>query len=64
MVTNHKEKQMIDSNWARSVIKKAQKLISKGDYKEASLLYLQIEYGAEAQALATLHLANIIGKNK
>ena len=55
---------MIDSNWARSVIKKAQKLISKGDYKEASLLYLQIEYGAEAQALATLHLANIIGKNK
>jgi hypothetical protein len=52
----------LDGNWADSVRAKALEAVTKGNYKEATFLYLQIHHGAQAQATATLHLAKIMEK--
>jgi hypothetical protein len=50
----------LDGNWADSVRAQALEAISKGDYVEATILYLQIHHGAQAQATATLQLAKVM----
>lgn len=50
----------LDGNWADIVRAQALEAVSKGEYKEATLLYLQVHHGAHAQATATLHLAKIM----
>jgi hypothetical protein len=52
----------VDGNWADRIRTEAKELIDKGEYKQAAILYLQIEQGSSAQALATLHLAEVIRK--
>jgi hypothetical protein len=50
----------LDGNWADSVRVQALEAVTKGEYKEATFLYLQIHHGAQAQATATLHLAKVM----
>lgn len=50
----------LDGNWADSIRIQALEAISKGDYVGATILYLQIHHGAQAQATATLHLAKVM----